>query len=216
MNSHNGELLGAYGNFVNRCLAFIGKYFGGYVPEGRENEEINGRIESLFVSVGKQIENGAFKDAIDEIFEFVRSANKFFDAEKPWVTRNTDIAACKNTLYQCVQIIANLAVLLSPFLPFSSEKVCKWLGIPSSQGSGRQTHFCANSVRGRLPGDKESSRFAGPSLPQIWKKQSVPAGVRIPEAEILFCRIDKKVIETETEKLNKLLIGISSLHGVRY
>lgn len=183
MNSHNGELLGAYGNFVNRCLTFIGKYFDGCVPEGRENEERNGRIESLFVSVGKQIENGAFKDAIDEIFEFVRSANKFFDAEKPWVTRNTDIAACKNTLYQCVQIIANLAVLLSPFLPFSSEKVCKWLGIP---------------------------------LPQIWKKQSVPVGLRIPEAEILFRRIDKKVIEAETEKLNKLLIGISSLHGVRY
>lgn len=183
VNSHNGELLGAYGNFVNRCLTFIGKYFDGCVPEGRENEERNGRIESLFVSVGKQIENGAFKDAIDEIFEFVRSANKFFDAEKPWVTRNTDIAACKNTLYQCVQIIANLAVLLSPFLPFSSEKVCKWLGIP---------------------------------LPQIWKKQSVPVGLRIPEAEILFRRIDKKVIEAETEKLNKLLIGISSLHGVRY
>ena len=73
MNSHNGELLGAYGNFVNRCLTFIGKYFDGCVPEGRENEERNGRIESLFVSVGKQIENGAFKDAIDEIFEFGRN-----------------------------------------------------------------------------------------------------------------------------------------------
>lgn len=63
------------------------------------------------------------------MIEFVRSANKFFDTEQPWVTRNTDKAACGNTLYQCVQIIANLAVLLSPFLPFSSEKVLQWLDI---------------------------------------------------------------------------------------
>lgn len=77
--------------------------------------------------------------------------------------------ACDNTLYQCVQIIANLAVLLSPFLPFSSEKVCKWLGINNK-----------------------------------WVKQSVPAGYPLPEVEILFQRIDKKVIETESEKLSKL------------
>lgn len=53
----------------------------------------------------------------------------FFDTKQPWITRTTDTKACENTLYQCVQIIANLAVLLSPFLPFSSAKVCKWLGI---------------------------------------------------------------------------------------
>lgn len=129
VHSHNGELLGAYGNFVNRSLAFIAKYCGGIVPNGTENPDIDKKIENLFVSVGRKIENGVFKDAIDEIFEFVRSANKFFDSEQPWITRTTDQAACENTLFQCIQIIANLAVLLSPFLPFSSEKVCKWLSI---------------------------------------------------------------------------------------
>lgn len=129
VHSHNGELLGAYGNFVNRSLAFISKYFDGIIPAGIDNPSINNRIDALFVSVGKQIENGAFKDAITEIFDFVRNANKFFDTKQPWITRTTDTKACENTLYQCVQIIANLAVLLSPFLPFSSAKVCKWLGI---------------------------------------------------------------------------------------
>lgn len=129
VHSHNGELLGAYGNFVNRSLAFIAKYCGGIVPNGTENPDIDKKIENLFVSVGRKIENGVFKDAIDEIFEFVRSANKFFDSEQPWITRTTDQAACENILFQCIQIIANLAVLLSPFLPFSSEKVCKWLSI---------------------------------------------------------------------------------------
>lgn len=167
VHSHNGELLGAYGNFVNRSLAFISKYFGGIIPAGIDNPSIDNRIDALFVSVGKQIENGAFKDAIAEIFDFVRNANKFFDTKQPWITRTTDMKACENTLYQCVQIIASLAVLLSPFLPFSSDKVCKWLGINNK-----------------------------------WEKKSVPAGYLLPEVEILFQRIDKKVIEIETEKLN--------------
>ena len=169
VNSHNGELLGAYGNFINRSLTFIAKYFDGIVPEGVLSPEIEGRLDALYTSVGTKIEGGAFKDAIDEIFEFVRFSNKFFDTEQPWTTRTTDIAACGNTLYQCVQIIANLAVLLAPFLPFSSEKVCGWLGINSK-----------------------------------WEKQSVVAGYRLPEVEILFQRIDKKVIEEETEKLRQI------------
>ena len=170
VQSHNGELLGAYGNFVNRSLAFIARYFDGIIPKGIVDPSINNHIDELFVSAGKQIENGSFKDAIAEIFDFVRNANKFFDTEQPWVTRTTDRKACENTLYQCVQIIANLAVLLFPFLPFSSEKVCKWLGINNK-----------------------------------WEKQSVSAGYLLPEVEILFQRIDKKVIETETEKLKSIL-----------
>lgn len=131
VNSHNGELLGAYGNLVNRSLLFIQKYCGGIVPRGVEDSDLNERTEKLFGSVGRQIENGAFRDAIDEIFAFVRSANRFFDTQQPWITRNTDKRACDNTLYQCVQIIANLAVLLQPFLPFSSEKVRGWLRLSS-------------------------------------------------------------------------------------
>ena len=169
VNSHNGELLGAYGNFINRSLTFIEKYLDGIVPEGVLNSEIEGRLDALYTSVGTKIEGGAFKDAIDEIFEFVRFSNKFFDTEQPWTTRTMDIAACGNTLYQCVQIIANLAVLLAPFLPFSSAKVCGWLGISNK-----------------------------------WEKQSVTAGYELPEVEILFQRIDKKVIEEETEKLRQI------------
>lgn len=127
VNSHNGELLGAYGNFVNRSLSFIRKYWNGVVPNGRVDAETDLEIKSLYQVTGRLIEKGAFKDAIGGIFEFVRRANKYFDTEAPWITRTSDEAACQNTLYQCVQIIANLAVLLKPFLPFSSEKLCGWL-----------------------------------------------------------------------------------------
>ena len=170
VNNHNGELLGAYGNFVNRTLAFIEKYCEGIVPKGNDNPELNKQIDELYISVGKKIENGSFKDSIDEIFGFVRYANKFFDTEQPWITRNTDKEKCDSTLYQCVQIIANLAVLLYPFLPFSSKKVCDWLNIDCK-----------------------------------WEKQSVLENFTIPKVEVLFQRIDKKVIEIETEKLASIL-----------
>lgn len=132
VNSHNGELLGAYGNFVNRSLSFISKYWNGVVPEGRTDTGIASAIENLFGTTGSLIKKGAFKDAVNGIFEFVRRANKYFDTETPWITRTADQAVCQNTLYQCVQIIANLAVLLYPFLPFSSKKVSAWLGLDSS------------------------------------------------------------------------------------
>lgn len=169
VHSHNGELLGTYGNFVNRSLAFLTKYCDGIVPYGTDDPSITRQIDELFVSVGRQIENGAFKDAINEIFEFVRGANKFFDTKKPWITRNTDKTECDDTLYQCVQIIANLAVLLAPFLPFSSEKIFGWLNIRSK-----------------------------------WERQTVPSGYLLPEISILFQRIDKKVIDIETEKLKSV------------
>lgn len=170
VNSHNGELLGSYGNFINRSLSFIHKYWGGIVPDGTDNTKIDAQIEELYLITGRLIEKGAFKDAIRGIFDFIRSANKFFDTERPWITKETDESACRNTLYQCVQIIGNLAVLLYPFLPFSSQKVCGWLHI--------------------------SNR---------WERQFVPAGYKLPETEILFQRIDKKVIEEESEKLKAIL-----------
>ena len=127
--SHNGELLGAYGNFINRSLSFITKYWDGIVPEGTLEGELQTKIDELYVETGKRIEEGAIKDAILGIFEFVRFSNKFFDSQTPWITKTSDETACKHTLYQCVQIIANLAVLLQPFLPFSSDKVCSWLSL---------------------------------------------------------------------------------------
>ncbi len=127
VNSHNGELLGAYGNFVNRTLTFIHKYWNGFIPEAAADTDITEQIAALYDRTGGLNERGAFKDALNGLFEFVRWANKYFDTCAPWITRTTDEAACQNTLYQCVQIIANLAVLLKPFLPFSSEKICGWL-----------------------------------------------------------------------------------------
>ena len=168
VNSHNGELLGAWGNFVNRTLAFVHKYFGSAVPDGKPDPDIRESISGLYQTVGKMIEDGNLKEALDTAFEFVRFGNKYFDSEQPWITRNTDANRCSGTIYNCVQMIANLAVLLEPFIPFSSEKIKSWLKIENG-----------------------------------WSKKSVSAEFVIPEPEILFERLDKKVVDEELERLQK-------------
>ena len=132
ITSHNNELLGAWGNFVNRTLIFITKYLDGRVPEGILEKGLEEEIDRLYEKIGKKVEGGRLKEAIDDIFAFVRFSNKYFDLGKPWITRNTSLRDCQDTLYNCVQLIVNLAVLLKPFLPFSSEKVLGWFLLDSS------------------------------------------------------------------------------------
>ena len=68
VNSHNGELLGAYGNFVNRTLTFIHKYWNGFIPEAAADTDITEQIAALYDRTGGLIERGAFKDALNGLF----------------------------------------------------------------------------------------------------------------------------------------------------
>lgn len=127
--SHNSELLGAYGNFVNRTLKFIEKSYDGTISTGSINRDLLKKVENLYVIIGDLIEDGHFKKAIEEIFEFIRFANKYFDMEQPWKQLNEDKDSCDNTLVTSVFIISNLAQLLEPFLPFSSTTVKEMLNL---------------------------------------------------------------------------------------
>ncbi|PSL41789.1 methionyl-tRNA synthetase [Planomicrobium soli] len=121
--SHNSELLGAYGNFINRSLKFIEKSYGGSIPAAEPDGIIKDKLKVLYDTVGSLIERGRTKQALEEVFNFVRLANKYFDEKEPWNEIKSDPASCEKTLATCVLIIRNLAQLLEPFLPFSSQKV---------------------------------------------------------------------------------------------
>ncbi|ART78103.1 methionine--tRNA ligase [Sutcliffiella horikoshii] len=127
--SHNSELLGAYGNFVNRTLKFIEKSYEGKTPEGKINLEIKAKIGQLYKEVGSLVMNAHFKKSLENIFEFVRYANKYFDEQKPWIQIKEEKPLCDNTMANCIYIISNLTQLLNPFLPFSSENVKEMLGL---------------------------------------------------------------------------------------
>lgn len=127
--SHNSELLGAYGNFVNRTLKFIEKYYHGKTPEGKINSDIRAKVVKLYEEVGSLIMKGDLKRSLEDIFEFVRYANKYFDEQKPWIQIKEDVPLSNQTMANCIYIISNLAQLLNPFLPFSSKKVQEMLGL---------------------------------------------------------------------------------------
>ncbi|HIZ55307.1 MAG TPA: methionine--tRNA ligase [Firmicutes bacterium] len=126
---NNAELVGVWGNFVNRTLAFAVKYLDCDIPPVAVDTYIKERVLLLYNTVGTKIEKGAFREALEEIFEAVRFGNTYYDARRPWKTRTENPEECRNTISHCAYLIANIANLLHPFLPFSSAKVAEWLGI---------------------------------------------------------------------------------------
>lgn len=127
--SHNSELLGAYGNFVNRTLKFITKSFDGVVPDKGITSNIQEKVNRLYEETGQLIEEASFKQGLEKVFELVRFSNKYFDEQQPWKQVYENEESCKQTLANCVFLIANIAHILTPFLPFSSEKVKNLLNI---------------------------------------------------------------------------------------
>ncbi|MDQ1146009.1 methionyl-tRNA synthetase [Bacillus sp. SORGH_AS 510] len=127
--SHNAELLGGYGNLVNRTLKFIAKYYDGRVPQSFLDPTIEKKIRNIYGTVGQLTERSQFKQALEEIFDLVRFTNKYFDEQKPWKQVEEDTVGCDHTLFNCSLIIINLAQLLAPFLPFSSNQIKDLLGV---------------------------------------------------------------------------------------
>lgn len=133
INSINGELLGKWGNFINRTLLFVNKLFDGRLKDSTVDKEIEERLNVLFNEVGTNIENGDVREGINKIFDFIVFANKYFDEKQPWIFAKTDIDKCNSVLFNCVNIISNVNTLLKPYLPFSCEKVEEFLNTKVSK-----------------------------------------------------------------------------------
>lgn len=133
INSINGELLGKWGNFINRTLLFVNKSFDGRLKNSTVDKEIEERLNVLFNEAGTNIENGDVKEGINKIFDFIVFANKYFDENQPWVLVKTDKDKCNSVLFNCVNIISNVNTLLKPYLPFSCEKVEEFLNTKISK-----------------------------------------------------------------------------------
>ncbi|PYF08998.1 methionine--tRNA ligase [Ureibacillus chungkukjangi] len=127
--SHNSELLGAFGNFVNRTLKFIEKSFDGEIPQAKVDEKIKEKTKELYIKVGELIETGHFKLPLETVFDYVRTANRYFDERKPWIQVKEEMEQCKETLATCVFIIQNLARVLQPFLPFAAARITEMLAL---------------------------------------------------------------------------------------
>lgn len=178
---HNNELADILGNFINRTFTFVQKYFDGALPvRGKSDEldrELIAAISATRDSVGEALDNFQFKEATKRLMDLARFANKYFNDKEPWRTRKSDPEKCATALNLCTQTARSLAILMNPFLPFTSRKIWQMLQLPGQP--------------------EETSWDAAGDL-------TLPDGHQLGELEILFAKIEDKVIEKEVERLQKV------------
>ena len=133
INCVNGELINNWGNFVNRTLSFIKSKFNGIVSKFSVREEIREIIKVTFTKVSNYIEKGKISNALREILNLVDYSNKYFNETKPWEAVKEDKYYCEELCYQYLTLIANISILLNPFVPRGTNKVANWINIEISQ-----------------------------------------------------------------------------------
>jgi methionyl-tRNA synthetase len=140
----NGELVAIFGNFVNRTFVLMHKLCKGKVPPLHVDvlDELDNNIMEEFQSsaakAGDLIEEYKFRDALFEVIDLARKGNKYLQQKEPWkkasiIEKSGEDLQSKeninlqnqidNTLHACLQLTANLAVLINPFLPFTAQKM---------------------------------------------------------------------------------------------
>lgn len=131
--ARNNELADVFGNFVNRTVKFLHRQFNGVVPPagviGQEEEELRELINRARVEIAEKIEKFRLKSACAQAMDTARECNRYFDRTRPWKTAKENPERCAATINCCLQAVNSLRLLFAPFLPFTSEKIGKILGI---------------------------------------------------------------------------------------
>ena len=126
---YNADLANTLGNLVNRTVAMTNKYFDGVVQPGDETEAIDGELKSLAVeTVGKAdklLAEYRVSDTLDAIFALAKRCNKYIDETTPWSLAKDESKKARlgTVLYNLLESIRFTAVLLSPFLPDTADKI---------------------------------------------------------------------------------------------
>lgn len=126
---YNADLANTLGNLVNRTIAMTNKYFDGVVQPGDVTEELDGELKALAVEtvgkVDKLLSEYRVSDTLDAIFTLTKRCNKYIDETAPWALAKDESKKARlgTVLYNLLESIRFVAVLLSPFLPETSEKI---------------------------------------------------------------------------------------------
>ena len=174
----NSELVGIYGNFVNRALQLTKKYWNGVVPECGELTDYDKQTLEEFKDVKKKVEDllnvFKFRDAQKEAMNLARIGNKYIADCEPWKVWKTDPKRVETILYISLQLVANLAIAFEPFLPFSSAKLRKMINIDGCDWN------------------------------QLGATDLLKAGHQLNEPELLFEKIEDETIQHQLDKLAEI------------
>ncbi len=172
---NNNELVAVLGNFVNRALVLTGKYFDGIVPQAGEltdyDRETLAELPRIRESLENNIEHYRFREALKDAMNFARLGNKYLADTEPWKVIKSDRERVATILNIALQITANTAVAIEPFMPFTAEKMRPMLGID------------------RIGWD------------MLGRADIIAAGHRTGTPELLFDKIEDDVIERQLQKL---------------
>ncbi len=130
---NNDELVATYGNLVNRVLRFTYRNFDGQVPvDASAPEELElGLLRTAretMTAVDDSLAHTRFRAGISQAFGLAQECNRYLDARAPWQAIKEDRAHAARSLGTTIQVLNCLKVMLSPYLPFTSQKLHGFLG----------------------------------------------------------------------------------------
>lgn len=129
------------------------------------------KAQETLEDVDKLINSCHFKEGIKSAMSLAQQANRYLDDKAPWKAIKEDKQASATSTYVAISVLAALKTVLYPFLPFSSEKLHKYLG------------------------------FDGSIATNGWRVQSVEVGHKLMAPEPLFRKLDDSIVEEETTRL---------------
>lgn len=176
---NNSELVAILGNFINRAVVLTHKYFDGKVPhrgaltEG--DKEVLAQIKSIKTEVAELLDNYHFRDAQRAAMGLARLGNKYLADTEPWKLAKEDMDRVATILNISLELSANIAVLMEPFLPFSMKKLRQMLSMSQE-----------------------------PSWSIIGSLDLLPEGHELQPATLLFDKLEDDVINAQIDRLNAI------------
>jgi methionyl-tRNA synthetase len=121
----NNELSDVMGNFVHRVLTFVDKFFGGKVPKPGKYDDLDMKLlhtlEEAHKKTGKLLEEFNFLEALKSVMKLAQLGNQYLNEKEPWKTKDP------TSIYVAANVVKTIAVLASPFIPDTAQKIWKQL-----------------------------------------------------------------------------------------
>jgi len=201
---NNDELVATWGNLVHRALTFACRHFEGRVPVPGTLEDVDTgllkQIEAGFETIGNLIAGCKFRAALSEVMTLAREANRYLEIKSPWFQIKEDRQAAATSIYVALRAIDSLKILFSPFLPFTSERLHRYLGYEGTLfGHSYTTTF-------EEPGGRVHEALCYDDKPATgeWKASQLPPAQPLQWPEPLFTKLEESVIEEEQARLGLL------------
>jgi len=193
---NNDELVAAWGNLVNRTLTNAYKNFGAVPEPGEQTAEdtlLLERVTAGFDRIGGSIESSRFKAALNDALALARQVNQYLSDQAPWAKLEDDRERAGTVLYVALRAIDSLKILMTPFLPRTSQRLHELLGYEgwiAGPLEFRELEEDDGSTHTVLTGDYDA--WIG-----RWEPSALPPGQKLLPPEPLFAKLDPETVVAE-------------------